>query len=114
MSGQAIYVMQVPSGYVKIGIAKDAPLRLSVLQTGNPEPIRLVAWFDLPGFNSYEIEREMHSWLRLFHVRGEWFRVPLDLVFRAQKVACYKIGAPKVFARWQRMRAKKRAERRVP
>ena len=54
--------------FVKIGRTNRLQRRMSALQIGNPEPLRLLAW--LPGHN----EKEHHQRWRNERVRGEWFR----------------------------------------
>jgi hypothetical protein len=65
------------SGPIKIGFTGNTPMaRLSALQTGNPEPLRLLA--AIPGVR--EDEQRLHE--RFAHIRigGEWFRAEPDLL----------------------------------
>lgn len=105
-----IYVMSVPSGHLKIGIAKDPTVRLRSFQTGNPQPIKLEAWFEYPGIHPFDFEQEMHRQLRLFHAHGEWFLAPIELVWRAQKLTVCKLAYPQLYARFMR---KKRAAKKL-
>lgn len=76
---QGVYVFEC-EGYFKIGIASDPARRLITAQVNCPFPIRLVSFrlWD----NAKEQEREMHHKLRAYHVRGEWFKAPLNEVVK--------------------------------
>ena len=100
-----VYVMSVPSGHIKIGIAHDAWDRLSTLQVGNAEPIQLIDYFTVPEYTgtARDIEQAMHTLLSPFRARGEWFKASLEAVFWAKKVAVYQLVQPKTFNRWKRL-----------
>lgn len=66
-----IYFIETPCGqYVKAGYTTDLYPRLSTIQTGNPQELQVM--FVIQG--DRRVEQEVHSALRPFHVRGEWFR----------------------------------------
>jgi hypothetical protein len=62
---------------VKIGTTafSDAQPRISNLQTGNPEPVVLLA--QMAG--GVAVEADLHRRFHALHVRGEWFRYSDDL-----------------------------------
>jgi len=65
-----IYFIQAgDKGAVKIGFAKDVEKRFAALQTGNHETLRLLK--EIQG--EIELEQEIHSLLKKYHVRGEWY-----------------------------------------
>jgi len=65
-----IYFIQVgDKGAVKIGFAKDVEKRFAALQTGNHETLKLLK--EIQG--EIELEQEIHSLLKKYHVRGEWY-----------------------------------------
>lgn len=73
------FILAANSGLIKIGSAVDPASRLRVLQTGSPEPLRLIR--TIPG--GAELERQLHRDFAADRVHGEWFRpseVLLDLV----------------------------------
>jgi hypothetical protein len=75
-----IYVMTVPSGYCKIGIADDPEARRRALQTGHHETITLLGSKIVVDdrFTVKDLERKMHSLLAHKRVRGEWFKFDGD------------------------------------
>ncbi len=65
-----VYFIQAgEGGPIKIGHGKNPRKRLTMLQSGNPMTLTLLA--ELPG--GKEEEQEMHTRLREYRVRGEWF-----------------------------------------
>lgn len=64
--------------YHKIGITSDVKARLSMMQTGSPHKLTLTACW--PVQNAKEDERQLHSMLESYHIRGEWFKLPKELV----------------------------------
>lgn len=60
---------------IKIGIAQDIQSRISALQIGNHNTIKL--WKSLV-FPSYDLalyaEKKIHKWLKPYNIRGEWFQ----------------------------------------
>lgn len=70
--GPWIYFIQVGNdGPIKIGFTAGNPrARLSKLQIGNPEKLKLLA--AVPG--SFEDEQAIHATFVALRIRGEWFR----------------------------------------
>lgn len=64
--------------YTKIGITNDPAQRLSQIQTSNPVDVNLV--FTGKVLNTEMVERKLHYILREWRVRGEWFKMPKELV----------------------------------
>ena len=61
----------VKSGdFIKIGKADDPNKRLAQFQTGNPEPLEMLAIID----GSHAKERAIHAHFSSYRVGGEWFR----------------------------------------
>lgn len=57
--------------YVKIGFCTVSPQsRIAALQTGCPDRIRLIGWFDE---TTQRFERRVHEEFKEFRIRGEWF-----------------------------------------
>lgn len=60
--------------YLKIGIAKDICLRITSLQTGNPQKIKLCgAMSNLTKDDALLIERKLHKFFKGYRLYGEWF-----------------------------------------
>jgi hypothetical protein len=66
-------------GRLKIGRSKDPFQRVKTIQTGNPEPCRVLLALDLD--NAELVEAILHE--RLSHARkeGEWFEVTFERAF---------------------------------
>jgi hypothetical protein len=63
------FIQSRATGYIKIGRSKDPHKRLKALQTGSPNELRLVAYFQGLGWR----ERVLHERLARWRVQGEWF-----------------------------------------
>ncbi|GGU11399.1 GIY-YIG nuclease family protein [Streptomyces lateritius] len=65
-----VYVIgEQGSSIVKIGTTNDLSLRLTALQTGNPNPLVLL-WSHQ---GNRELEGHLHATFAAYRVRGEWF-----------------------------------------
>lgn len=74
---QGVYIFEC-QGMIKVGVTHDPLWRLKVSQTGNPFEIRLLGFrvVEYP----FRVEKMLHRNLGAYHVRGEWFRVPPDVL----------------------------------
>lgn len=83
----SIYFVQAgETGPIKIGWSVRANVRLSDLQTGCPEPLRLLG--AVPG-KKHE-ERMFHRMFRHARIRGEWFHpVPSIVALATEYAAIY-------------------------
>lgn len=71
-----VYVIQVASGPVKIGIAQDVRNRIEELQTANYEELQCAYSFACVSVEqSSSLEALLHRRYRAQHIRGEWFDV---------------------------------------
>ena len=72
------FVLSMSSHLVKIGYAKDPWKRLSSMQTGCPEELRMMAviYTYLP----VGLESDLHVRFAAQRVRGEWFSLTDELV----------------------------------
>lgn len=61
---------------VKIGRATNVVLRLSSLQTGNPNKLQIRAIIKTD--KSKQLEKELHKELAGYRIHGEWFRLEED------------------------------------
>ena len=66
-----IYFIAQGDEYVKIGYGGDPESRLSQLQVGNPNELRIMACFS----GGQQEEEILHSFWREVRVRGEWFEI---------------------------------------
>jgi len=71
-----VYVMTIPGGYIKVGMATDVEARLKNIQTSNPHLVQVVYKSPkLSADNARYLETMVHDALRPYRTRGEWFRV---------------------------------------
>lgn len=73
----SVYFIQAgDGGPIKIGCSCNVPMRLSVLQIGNAEPLRTLC--TMPG--AYAEEHRLHDRFKADNIAGEWFRPSADLM----------------------------------
>lgn len=73
--GTSVYFAQA-GGRIKIGWSRNVAARITQLQTGNAEPVQLVA--TTPGARSRE--RQLHDQFAAARVSGEWFEATPELI----------------------------------
>jgi hypothetical protein len=77
----AVYVVQSLRGPIKIGVAENPERRLSTLQGGNPDEIRLEFYLCCADRESaYQVEAHLHRRYAAYRVNGEWFSIGIDSV----------------------------------
>jgi len=88
-ANRSVYMLRVPDGHVKIGIAKNPLGRLSTLQTGNHCRISVEGFTDIDpsGIPAEAMERRIHDLLEPYRVHGEWFAAPYKVAIRAWQLA---------------------------
>lgn len=103
--GRHVYVLTTPSGYVKVGIARDPEARRANLQCGNAEPIMLFGASQVheDGIDPQIMERRVHELLGAYRAIGEWFKAPMPVIMRAWKQAWMEQAMPETIARWHRL-----------
>ena len=75
-SSRFVYFVQSgEGGPVKVGIATCLKKRISMLQVGNPQPLRFLLAFEVTSseVTANDIEAMFHRELRPVRIRGEWF-----------------------------------------
>jgi hypothetical protein len=77
-----IYFIRSPIA-VKIGMAKSAQRRLTVLQTSHPEPLELVATCE----GGRALETEYHRRFAAHRLRGEWFSPHPDILAEIERLS---------------------------
>lgn len=70
-----IYVIGNKTNRQKIGYTSCLKARLSVIQTGNPEPLYIHHSIEVPDEQAKRIERKIHQELNYKRVKGEWFNM---------------------------------------
>lgn len=91
------FIRDLNSGLVKVGHGRDPWRRLTMLQTGCPGPLEMVAIIE----GDAEVERDLHVRFAAKRERGEWFRVEgafadyIESLPRAEKAA--RTSKTKVF-----------------
>lgn len=74
----SVYVIEC-EGLIKIGVSEfSAQDRIRALQTGNPFPLRVVAEAEFS--DAHRKERHFHTIYDTYRVRGEWFKLPPDIL----------------------------------
>lgn len=69
--GSNLYFIQAEKGGpIKIGVSIDPKKRLAMIQTGNPDKLRIILLVN--NINKL-IEKFIHQELDRFRIRGEWF-----------------------------------------
>tara|TARA_R110002051_G_scaffold214662_1_gene279462 strand:+ start:1146 stop:1442 length:297 start_codon:yes stop_codon:yes gene_type:complete len=93
-----MYVYFIQSGNskkrnpVKIGVAKNPERRLAVLQTGNPEVLKLLVVIKCNNrAEAYAIENHLHTSLKKRNIRGEWFYACMRRINKAMSNWDYEI-----------------------
>lgn len=77
----SVYLMHmIEPDYYKIGISRDVKMRLGVIQTSTPFEVVLIRSAVLQ--NAKSVEEGIHAALAEYHVRGEWFACPYDVISR--------------------------------
>ena len=86
----SVYVLQC-NEFIKVGIAGDVVARVAELQVGNPHPIRILGhWIATDAIREEEI---IHSHLERYRERGEWFRLPKQMMDTiAMKLPGYELA----------------------
>ena len=71
-----VYFIQAGETAIKIGITDNLNGRLSNLNTGNHEPLKLLFQHEVPSREKAEkIEKELHSYFVDYNIKGEWFKL---------------------------------------
>ena len=63
------FIQSALTGMIKIGRSRDPQKRLKQLQTGNPNKLKLIAYFERMGWR----EKALHEQLSKWSLEGEWF-----------------------------------------
>lgn len=87
-----VYLMQVPSGLVKIGVSKNLKGRLSQIQNGCPEQVRIIETCH----GDRRFERLLHARYAKFCVRGEWFKLDQKQINDLETELRIKAGFPSI------------------
>lgn len=80
MLNQKHYIYFIKSGNkynspIKIGLAVHPEKRISELQVGNPEILKLISSIECRSRkHAYGLERWLHKCFSKHHIRGEWFK----------------------------------------
>lgn len=72
-----VYLLKTGEFY-KIGKTFNIKKRVSSIQTANPNKIELIAYKE--SGDAFSDEQEVHKLLKDYRVRGEWFKLPEELV----------------------------------
>jgi hypothetical protein len=77
-AGYLYWIQLEESCYVKVGVAIDVRERRKELQVGCPFDLKVIR--TIPVASMYQAETQAHHDYKEYHVRGEWFRFPAEMV----------------------------------
>lgn len=70
----------IVTGAMKIGKANDILVRLPDLQTGNPNPLKLMHYTECKSADhAFYLEKQYHQKFQHLHIQGEWFRYDKEI-----------------------------------
>lgn len=74
-----LYIVRCNDAY-KVGVSTLPEQRIALIRTDNYQPVQTIAIIGLP--DAYRIEKEPHELFKEqgAHIRGEWFKLPEELV----------------------------------
>jgi hypothetical protein len=72
-----VYFIQC-NEFVKIGFAADPVSRMCQMQIGNPYTLKLLKV--IQSITPEQLEQEIHGRIEPYRVRGEWFKLPQDVL----------------------------------
>ncbi len=70
---QFLYVIGPEKGYQKIGFSQNVEKRLSSIQTGNPQRLKIHYKHEVPKEKVRLLEKKIHENVKTQKVSGEWF-----------------------------------------
>ncbi len=73
----SVYFVQC-NEFVKIGFAYDPVSRMCNMQIGNPYKLKLLKV--IQSMTPEQLEQEIHGKIEAYRVRGEWFKLPQDVL----------------------------------
>lgn len=81
-----VYVLRLgDTDYFKVGVTQDMVKRLASLQTGSPFELSVVRLYETDA--AYKLEQDVHSLLKAYRVRNEWFFCDLSVITHVFSVA---------------------------
>lgn len=70
------FIVDEMSGAIKIGLSESPHHRITILQIGNPNPLRLLGVVE----GDFKAERSLHRQWKHLRLQGEWFRATSELL----------------------------------
>ena len=81
MKSYVYAILDPENNCLKVGKANDVTQRISDLQVGNPNELKLIATISCLSENhAFAVESELHRKYSNLYVRGEWFKYDDDLL----------------------------------
>ena len=74
-----IYLLRSGKAY-KIGVSQSIPMRVSSIRTDNPILVDIIAMARV--FENFNIETALHRYFKEKKIRGEWFGLSADDVYK--------------------------------
>lgn len=73
------YVYLIRCGcYVKVGISSNPRARFTLMKVNSPHEMKLLKFW--PSLDARAEEKQIHLLWEQYWVRGEWFKVPRDIL----------------------------------
>lgn len=77
-----VYFIQAGDRAIKIGITDNIKDRMSGLNCGNHEKLKLLFKYEVDTRGKAgQIETELHSYFKEYHLKGEWFKLSPFILF---------------------------------
>jgi hypothetical protein len=74
------FILDEKSDAIKIGKSDNVSERLSTLQTGNPNPLKIVKIIECKtAKQAHTKEKKLHNKFKKIHLNGEWFKYDKEL-----------------------------------
>lgn len=78
--GHIYFIKALESGHIKIGYTSNLKSRIKSMQTASPFQLELVASYE--SFGIQEEEALAHEYFKYHRVRGEWFEITYNNIFK--------------------------------
>lgn len=85
---QLYIIKQSGSNFYKIGISSDIKKRFAAIQNGNTSELEII--FNETFYLCDIIEKCLHKFCEMYHIRGEWFEIPdaelIEIIEKIHKI----------------------------
>lgn len=85
-----VYIARCDTGHIKIGRSKSPNKRIKHFDTIMPVSVSLMSWFYAD--NYLAAESLLHRQLDTYREKGEWFKLPPEMIKELLSIFCYIDG----------------------